>query len=179
MAALVLALDIASKVWVVATLADGHSIKLFNGLVYFSLTRNTGAAFSLASGFTVILSLVAVVIVVVIVRLARRLSSMWWSVSLGLILGGALGNLADRIFRAPGIFRGGVVDFISLLNPTRPPWPIFNLADSALTLGVVLAVLLELLGHHITHTVGQGGAAENTQGSPAAPIDEQNGSSHG
>ncbi len=142
--------DLASKVWAVARLSDGHSVKVFGGFVYFALTRNTGAAFSLASGFTVVLSALAVAIIVVIVRTARRLTSTWWAVALGLVLGGAVGNLADRIFRSPGVFRGAVVDFISLFDPVSPPWPVFNLADSALVLGVIIAVVLEFTGHGMT-----------------------------
>ena len=72
--------------------------------------------------------------------------STGWAVSLGLILGGALGNLVDRIFRAPGVFRGHVVDWISLFGPNAEHWPIFNLADSAIVCGAILAGVLSLLG---------------------------------
>lgn len=78
--------------------------------------------------------------------MAARLRSLPWAISLGLVLGGALGNLTDRIFRAPGVFVGHVVDMVSLFDPYGQVWPIFNLADSALVSGVVLAVLLELTG---------------------------------
>lgn len=78
--------------------------------------------------------------------MAARLRSLPWAISLGLVLGGAVGNLTDRIFRAPGVFVGHVVDMVSLFDPYGQVWPIFNLADSALVSGVVLAVLLEVTG---------------------------------
>ena len=80
------------------------------------------------------------------VRAARRLFSTGWAVSLALVLGGALGNLVDRVFRDPGVLRGGVVDFVSLFDPYGRVWPIFNVADSAIVCGGVLGVLLALRG---------------------------------
>lgn len=146
---LVLVADVATKVAVVATLADRPPVRALDGLVYLVHTRNTGAAFSLAAGFTGVLSLIAIGVIAFIVRTARRLYSSGWAVALGLILGGATGNLVDRLFRAPGPLRGGVVDFIALLDPYRPPWPVFNLADSALVAGVCLVIALELTGRRI------------------------------
>ena len=73
----------------------------------------------MATGMTWVLAIVASIVVVVIIRIATRLRSVWWAVSLGLILGGALGNLTDRIFRSPGFFRGHVVDFVSVFGPER------------------------------------------------------------
>jgi signal peptidase II len=90
---------------------------------------------------------VAVAVIVVIVRTARRLGSTAWAISLGLLLGGATGNLADRIFRAPGPGRGAVVDFIDFRV-----WPVFNLADSAIVCGGLLAVLLSMRGVEIEGT---------------------------
>lgn len=148
-AAAVLLVDVLTKVLVVSELRDGPPVKILGGLIYLVHTRNTGAAFSLASGFTVVLTAVAIGVIVVIVRVARRLYSTGWAVALALVMGGAAGNLADRLFRDPGPLRGGVVDFISLLDPYSPPWPVFNVADSALVVGVCLAVLLELRGHRI------------------------------
>jgi len=137
----VLALDVVSKLVVVDRLTDHAPVDLVGGLLTLRLTRNAGAAFGLADGATVLFTAVAVAVVVVIVRTARRLRSVGWAASLGLILGGALGNLADRLFRAPGPLRGRVVDWIEL-----PHWPIFNLADSAIVCGAVLAVLLSSRG---------------------------------
>jgi len=143
-AILVIGLDVATKATVVAMLAGRRPVRLLGGLVYLVHTRNTGAAFSIAEGQTVLLSLVALAVVIAIARTARRLGSNAWAVCLGLILGGAVGNLADRIFRAPGPLRGAVVDWIDLRV-----WPVFNLADSALVVGVCLAVLFEVQGRRI------------------------------
>lgn len=136
--------DVVSKAIVVRTLSDRGPVRLLGGLVNLVQTRNTGAAFSIAEGQTVVLSLVALGVVVAIARTARRLGSSAWAACLGLILGGALGNLIDRVFRAPGPLRGAVVDWIDLRV-----WPVFNLADSALVVGVCLAVVLELQGRRM------------------------------
>jgi signal peptidase II len=85
-------------------------------------------------------------VVGVILRTARRLRSIGWAVSLGLILGGALGNIVDRLFRAPGVGRGHVVDWISPFSDDGSRFAIFNLADSAITCGAVLAAILALRG---------------------------------
>ena len=89
-------------------------------------------------------------------RTARRLCSAAWAIALGLVLGGALGNLVDRIFRAPGFLRGGVVDFMSLFAPDGRVWPVFNLADSAIVCGGILGVLLALRGLEFDGTRGRG-----------------------
>ncbi len=150
----VVSLDVLSKTIVVATLSDRPPVELLGGLVRLVHARNTGAAFSIAQGQTLILSIVALVVVAAIIRTARRLGSTAWAVCLGLILGGATGNLVDRLFRAPGPLRGAVVDWIDL-----QVWPVFNLADSALVAGVCLAVLLELRGRRIDGTVSTGRAS--------------------
>jgi signal peptidase II len=141
-----LTLDVVSKVLVVAQLSGEAPKRTLGGLVYLDLARNSGAAFSLGTGFTVILTAVAAVVVVIILRTASRMHSVGWAVSLGLILGGALGNLSDRIFRAPGVGRGHVVDWISVFGPNGQHWPIFNIADSAICCGAVLAAILALRG---------------------------------
>jgi signal peptidase II len=146
-AVVVLALDVVSKALVVASLPETHQpVRALGGAVYLQQTRNSGAAFSLGTGFTVILTLVAIAVVVFIVRTAGRMRSAPWAVALGLILGGAVGNLADRVFRAPGVGRGHVIDWISLFGPDAKYWPIFNLADSAIVCGAVLAAALALFG---------------------------------
>jgi signal peptidase II len=108
--------------------------------------RNIGAAFSFAEGWTIVFTLIAVIVSVVIVRTARRLFSTGWAIALGLVLGGALGNLVDRIFRDPGFLRGGVVDFLSAFAPDGRIWPVFNVADSAIVCGGILGALLALRG---------------------------------
>lgn len=144
--AVVFVVDVLTKIIVVANLSERPPVRLLGGLIYLTEARNTGAAFGLAQGLTVILTAVAVVVVVVILRTATKLRSPGWAWALGLVLGGALGNLADRVFRAPGIFRGAVVDYISVLDPAGQVWPIFNLADSAIVCGGLLGVVLALRG---------------------------------
>ena len=151
-AALVLVADVLTKVLAVARLEGTGPVELLGGAVYLVLVRNPGAAFSLATGYTWVLSLVAVAVVVVIVRIARRLRSTGWAVALGLVLGGALGNLTDRIFRAPGPLQGHVVDVVSLFAPDGSVWPVFNLADSSIVSGGVLLVLLALTGRELDGT---------------------------
>jgi len=145
-AAVVLVLDVVSKVLAVAFLDPDTPVRLLGGGLYLVLVRNPGAAFSLATGLTWLLSLIAIGVIVVIVRLAPRLRSVRYAVALGLVLGGALGNLVDRLLRAPGPLRGHVVDFLSLLAPDGSVWPVFNLADSAIVCGGVLLVLLAAIG---------------------------------
>jgi signal peptidase II len=145
-AAVVVLADVITKLVVVAAIAPREDIRVLGGLVYLTQWRNVGAAFSFAEGATLLFSLVAVAVAVVIVRTARRLYSTGWAVVLGLVLGGAMGNLLDRIFRSPGFLRGGVVDFISVFGPDARYFPIFNLADSAITCGGILGALLALRG---------------------------------
>ena len=146
LAAVVLALDVVTKVVVVATIAPGEDIRLLGGALYLTQLRNTGAAFSIGGGATIVFSLIAVAVAVVIVRTARRLASTGWAVALGLVLGGATGNLVDRVFRDPGFLRGGVVDFLSVFAPDGRVWPVFNVADSAIVCGGVLGAFLALRG---------------------------------
>jgi signal peptidase II len=140
-ALLVLTLDIVTKVTVVATLSDRSPIRLLGGFLTVLVSRNPGAAFSIGTSMTVVFSAIAVGVIAVILRTSRRIRSVPWAVALGLLLGGATGNLTDRIFRYPGLFRGYVVDWIEV-----PHWPVFNLADSAIVCGGVLAVLLSIRG---------------------------------
>jgi signal peptidase II len=147
-AAFVLLLDAVSKEIATKALDPEEPVKLLGGALYLSLTRNAGAAFSMFRDFTFFFPIIALAVTAWIAWMARTVRSMPWAVALGLILGGAWGNLMDRIFRAPGPFRGHVVDFFSLFDPHGQTFPIFNVADMALTFGVVLAVLLELLGWH-------------------------------
>jgi signal peptidase II len=140
-ASVVLVADVVSKAVVVDRLSDRGPVDLIKGVLDLRLTRNAGAAFSLGVGSTIVFSLVAVAVVVVIVRAAAGLRSVGWAVALGLLLGGACGNLVDRIARSPGVFRGEVVDWIHLHH-----WPVFNIADSAITVGAVLALILSATG---------------------------------
>ncbi|KXK61378.1 signal peptidase II [Micromonospora rosaria] len=121
-------------------------VRLLGGAVYLTLVRNSGAAWSIGSGYTWVFPMITTGVVAWICWMALRLRSLPWAISLGLVLGGALGNLGDRIFRAPGHFVGHVVDMVSLFDPYGRIIPVFNLADSSLVCGVILAVLLELTG---------------------------------
>ena len=141
LAIVVLALDIGTKVLVVAELEGRRTLELLGGQLLLRVSRNPGAAFSFAEGATVLFTTVALVVVVVIVRVSRRLHSRGWAVALGLLLGGASGNLVDRLLRTPGPGRGAVVDFIDF-----QVWPSFNVADSAIVVGGLLAVLLSFRG---------------------------------
>ncbi|SCL15996.1 signal peptidase II [Micromonospora nigra] len=145
-AALLLALDLLTKHLALVNLEGREPVRVLGGLVWFSLVRNSGAAWGLGSDYTWVFPLITLGVVGWIVWMARTLRSLPWALSLGLVLGGALGNLADRIFRAPGVFVGHVVDMVSVLEPYGRTFPVFNLADSALFCGVVLAVGLELTG---------------------------------
>jgi signal peptidase II len=151
-AAVVLAADIISKIAVAANLDGRAPVRLLGGAVYLVETRNSGAAFSLGTGATIVLTVIALVIVAVIIRTAGRLRSTGWAVALGLILGGALGNLVDRIFREPGVGRGHVVDWISLFSDNGAHFAVFNIADAAITCGAVLAGLVALLGINLDGT---------------------------
>lgn len=151
-AAVVLVIDVVTKVLAVARLEGGAPVPVLGGAVYLQLVRNPGAAFSLATGYTWVLTVVAIAVVVVIVRVARKLRSAGWAVALGLVLGGALGNLGDRLFRAPGPLQGHVVDMVSLFAPDGRVWPVFNAADSAIVCGGVLVALLALTGRELDGT---------------------------
>ena len=146
-AAAALVLDALSKMAVVARLEHKEPIRLLGGGLILTVSRNPGAAFSIGPGMTIVFSLIAVGVIVAILRTARRLHSLPWAISLGLLLGGATGNLVDRIVRAPAPMQGHVVDWIEL-----PHWPVFNLADSAIVCGGALAVLLAARGLQIDGT---------------------------
>jgi signal peptidase II len=132
----VLALDLVTKVIATAALEGREPVSILGGAVYLQLLRNPGAAFSIATGMTWVLALVAIAVVIALIWFSRRLTSRAWAAGFGLVLGGALGNLVDRIFRAPGVLQGHVVDFISILAPDGRVWPVFNVADSAICVGV-------------------------------------------
>jgi signal peptidase II len=143
----VLALDAVSKALVLERL-PGHPVPLLDGLVTLNLTFNAGAAFGLGTSYTAIIALIVCGVIIAIIRKARQLRSVPWTIALGLLLGGAMGNLGDRIFRSPGPFRGAVVDWINL---PHFPWT-FNLADAAITCAAVLIAGLALRGIRIDGT---------------------------
>lgn len=144
--AAVLLVDQLVKVWVVATVSPSEPKRILGGLVYLSLLRNPGAAFSIATGLTWVLALIAIIVVVVLIRLGSKIHATSWAITFGIVLGGALGNLMDRFFRSPGFMRGHVVDFVSVFGPNAKYFPVFNVADAALNVGVVLIIVLAILG---------------------------------
>lgn len=134
-AALVVALDQATKHWALEALAAGP-IDLV-GSLRLKLAFNDGAAFSMGGGRTTLIATVGVVVAAILVRLGLRAERRLWALGLGVVLGGALGNLVDRAFRAgEGILGGRVVDFVDLQW-----WPVFNVADAALWVGIGLLLL--------------------------------------
>ncbi|WP_434440407.1 signal peptidase II [Lentzea sp. E54] len=153
LAAGVLALDVLTKVLSVAFLEGADPIKVFGGALYLTFVRNPGAAFGMAEGWTWILALIALGVVGFILWISRNLRSQGWAVGLGLVLGGAVGNLADRLFREPGPMRGHVVDFLSLFDPYGRVWPVFNIADMAIVGGGVTVIVLALMQHDYDGTV--------------------------
>lgn len=134
-------LDQASKLWAVATLTGAPPRQLLGDFLRLELIRNSGAAFSLGTGNTWLLTLLAVAVLVVIIRSSRRLGSLGWACAFGLILGGALGNLTDRLTREPGFGRGRVVDFLDYNG-----WFIGNVADIAIVAAAALIVVLSVRG---------------------------------
>lgn len=141
LAAVVVLIDQATKAWALATLEGRPSVEVLGTWLQWSFATNSGAAFSFGSGNTWVFTIFAAVIITGVLVLTPRVRNRWWAVSLGLILGGGLGNFIDRIFRDPGIGQGHVIDFIRV-----PNWPVFNIADMAVVGGALLAVLLSLRG---------------------------------
>ncbi|MEV0599281.1 signal peptidase II [Streptomyces sp. NPDC050315] len=140
-ALIVYLLDLGSKLLVVAKLEHHEPVQVIGTLLQFEVIRNRGAAFSMGEALTIFLTLIAAAVIVVIFRIARKLYSLPWALALGLLLGGAFGNLTDRIFRSPGVFQGAVVDFIAPAH-----FAVFNLADSGIVCGGILIVLLSFRG---------------------------------
>jgi len=132
-------LDFATKSWALNSLDSRNPVKLLGDFLQLTLLKNSGAAFSLAQGATVIFTIFAILVVVAIAYYSIKITSFGWSIVLGLALGGILGNLTDRIFRSPGFFTGHVIDWIQL-----PNLPVFNLADSAIVVAASIAVILSL-----------------------------------
>jgi len=144
-AVVVLTADAISKAQVLARLPGRPPVRLLDGLITLDLTFNAGAAFGVGTSYTAVIALIVCGVIVSIIRTARRLRSLSWTIALGLLLGGALGNLGDRLFRPPGPFRGEVVDWINL---PHFPWT-FNLADASITCAAVLIVVLAMRGVRI------------------------------
>jgi signal peptidase II len=136
LATFIWALDFLTKNWAIANLSSSPR-KVIGSFLQLTLLRNPGAAFSMATGFTIIFTSISIFVALFIARYASRITSTGWAYVAGLVLGGVLGNLTDRIFREPGFLYGHVIDWIEL-----PHWPIFNIADSSICIAAAIAILL-------------------------------------
>jgi signal peptidase II len=140
-ALIVVLLDLVTKVWAVARLENQSDIKVLGEFLKFSFIRNPGAAFSFGTSVTWVFTLIAIAVSVAILLISRNVTNKPWAIALGGLLGGAVGNLIDRIFRSPEVFQGHVVDFISI-----PNYPMFNISDSAVVLSAIAMVILSFRG---------------------------------
>jgi signal peptidase II len=138
----VYALDQTAKYFIVKNLSEGQQVNVIGDILQFHFVKNSGAAFSLGPGMTWLFSIVAAAVAVFIVLYARRIRSFAWSILFGLLLGGTLGNLSDRLLRPPHFGEGHVVDFIQVIGFPA----IFNIADSAIVISMGLFILLTIIG---------------------------------
>ncbi len=141
LALVVLVIDQGTKVWALNSLMPGEKVDLIGSFISLNLIRNPGAAFSIGDGATWILTIVSLAILGWVLVAARKVGTMAWAVALGLLLGGAVGNLGDRFFREPGPGRGHVVDFIDYFG-----WFIGNVADIAIVVGAGIIMVLAYRG---------------------------------
>ena len=130
--------DFATKAWALQSLST-EPRRVIGTFLQFTLVRNSGAAFSFATGLTILFSLLALSVVVAVIYFAPRITSAGWHLTIGLLLGGVLGNLTDRIFREPSFLSGHVIDWIQI-----PHWPVFNLADSAICVAAAISFVLTM-----------------------------------
>jgi len=130
--------DFATKVWALTSLSS-EPRKIIGNFLQFTLVHNSGAAFNFATGFSIAFSLLALAVVIAVIYFAPKITSRGWQISIGLLLGGVLGNLTDRIFREPAFLNGHVIDWIQI-----PHWPVFNIADSAICIAAVISFALSL-----------------------------------
>jgi signal peptidase II len=130
--------DFATKAWALQSLSS-EPRRVIGTFLQFTLVRNSGAAFSFATGLTFLFSLLALSVVVAVIYFAPRITSAGWHLTIGLLLGGVLGNLTDRIFREPSFLNGHVIDWIQI-----PHWPVFNLADSAICIAAAISFVLTM-----------------------------------
>jgi signal peptidase II len=163
----VYALDQTAKYFIVKNLSEGQQVNVIGDILQFHFVKNSGAAFSLGTGMTWLFSIVAAAVAVFIILYARRIRSFAWSILFGLLLGGTLGNLSDRLLRPPHFGEGHVVDFIQVIDFPA----IFNIADSAIVISMGLFILLTILGirldghraHKPTVTAAESSAADSAK----------------
>jgi signal peptidase II len=136
-----LAADLVTKIIAVTQLDPTASVRLLGGLLTLRLIRNPGAAFGQGQRFTYVFAIAGILVLFfVIIKLVPRIGHPAWAVAIGLLCAGVAGNLTDRLFRPPGVFRGHVIDFLEL-----PYWPIFNVADMCITAAAVMVLVLAVV----------------------------------
>jgi signal peptidase II len=155
------ALDVLTKVLAVQHLTGRAPVPVVGDLLTLYLARNPGAAFSTGTSYTLALTCVAVAAAVGVLWVSRRLRSTGWAIGLGFLMAGVLGNLTDRVFRAPGLFRGHVVDFLQL-----PHWPIFNVADVCINIAAAMIILQAIRGISVSGTSSRRRAGDDPHVSP-------------
>ena len=155
--------DLVSKLLAVAHLTGREPQPVIGDVLTLYLARNPGAAFSTGTSYTLVLTCLALVAAVVVMWVARRLGSTGWAIGLGFLLAGILGNLTDRIFRSPGVFRGHVVDFLRL-----PHWPIFNVADVCINIAAAVIIVQALRGMPVSGVRPVAQRSDDPDGPPAA-----------
>ncbi len=160
----VVAVDQATKAWALATFTTGERTPLLGDLLGLTLVHNSGAALSIASGTTWVFTIAAVAVTVVVLRVASRLGSRGWTAALGLLLGGAVGNLIDRLVREPGVGVGKVVDFIAYGD-----WFVGNVADIAIVVAAGLMMVLGFRGIALDGTRHVDGADEGAPDDAGSP----------
>jgi signal peptidase II len=149
-AVVIIVLDQLSKAWALRDLADGHIIHVIWTL-QFNLTYNRGMAFSRGTGLGPVIGVMALVVVVMLLLSLRRADNSLTRLATGLIIGGAIGNILDRLFRGSGWMRGAVIDFIDFQW-----WPVFNIADMAIMIGAATMIVAMLkYNSQIQRTDGQ------------------------
>jgi signal peptidase II len=132
-------IDLGTKVWAVEVLSSRANVQIIGSFLQLTFVQNSGAAFGIGAGSTIIFTFFALAVLIFITRYALQITSKGWALVCGLVLGGILGNLTDRIFREPGFLQGHVIDWIQI-----PNWPVFNIADTAIVIAAVVAIILTI-----------------------------------
>jgi signal peptidase II len=132
-------IDLGTKVWAVEVLSSRANVKVIGSFLQLTFVQNSGAAFGIGAGSTIIFTFFALAVLIFITRYALQITSKGWALVCGLVLGGILGNLTDRIFREPSFLQGHVIDWIQI-----PNWPVFNIADTAIVIAAVVAIILTI-----------------------------------
>ena len=166
-------IDQVTKAWAVAYLqprieSGEGPLYIIDPLLRLTYVENTGAAWGMGAGYTWIFTIVAVVVGVVIVRFARTITSRAWALALGGLLGGLLGNLIDRLTRPPGPGLGSVVDFIGL-----PNFPVFNVADMAITCSAVAMIILAGRGIPLSESEPNGSSSDGSSSDGSSSNDSR------